>query len=261
MVRLSAACLALLAVAACHPSEPERSRQSTIPKEDLRSGSDYLTPETLAQQEDDFENPGYLWVERGERLFSMASGAETPCSECHDDGLKGVSATYPKFDDTLGRLINLEARINLCRSEHQSLPALDYESEDLLAITAYVANQSRGMPLAVPLTEAARDNYERGKEYFYTRRGQFNLSCEQCHVENNGRKLRGDTISQGHPNGFPAYRFEWQTFGSLHRRLQDCDTGVRAEPFDLGSDTYLDLEYFLSVRANGLEIETPAIRR
>ena len=28
--------------------------------------------------------------------------------------------------------------------------------------------------------------------------------------------LRGDRISQGHPNAWPAYRLEWQTFGSLH---------------------------------------------
>ena len=94
-----------------------------------------------------------------------------------------------------------------------------------------------------------------------TRRGQLNFSCQQCHDETWGKRLRGDTISQGHGNGFPAYRFEWEGFGSLHRRLYDCDTGVRAEPFPLGSQTYVDLEYYLAIRASGLPVESPGIRR
>lgn len=249
-----------LCLAGCGDSTPKAQNFNSIPDDQIKSGSAYLTPETRALQNDDFENPGFLWVDKGAELF--ASGTEGgSCASCHRDGLEGVSVTYPKYDAATQKLINLEQRINLCRSKHQMLPELEYESDDLLSLTAYVANQSHGLPMNVALTEEAQENFDRGQSYFYTRRGQFNLSCEQCHVENFGLKLRGDTISQGHSNGFPAYRFEWQTFGSLHRRLHDCDTGVRAEPNDLGSQKYIDLEYFLGVRATGLKSESPAIRR
>lgn len=235
--------------------------QKTIPPDELQSGFEFLTTETQAQQADEFENPGYLWVDRGANLFDAKTNDEKSCSECHSDGLEGVSTSYPKYVSSAGRLLNIEGRINLCRTSQQNLPALEYESEDLLSLTAYLTNQSLGLPLKVEVTDHTRENFERGQSYFYTRRGQFNLSCEQCHVENWGQKLRGDTISQGHPNGFPTYRFEWQTLGSLHRRLSDCDEGVRAEPFALGSQEYIDLEFYLAVRANGLETEAPSIRR
>ena len=91
--------------------------------------------------------------------------------------------------------------------------------------------------------------------------GTISLSCHQCHDENWGKRLRGDTISQGHGNGFPAYRLEWQTLGSLQRRIRDCDAGVRAEPKAFGDPTYIDLELYLSTRASGLNLESPAIRR
>ena len=103
--------------------------------------------------------------------------------------------------------------------------------------------------------------YRRGEDYFFTRRGQYNLACNQCHNDNWGRQLRGDTISQGHGTAFPGYRFEWQSLGSLQRRLRDCDAGVRAEPLAYGSDDYLAVELYLAKRAEGLPIEVPGVRR
>jgi len=147
------------------------------------------------------------------------------------------------------------------RKTHQNLVPLEYESEDLLALTAFVANQSRGATVAVSKDEATRRRLDNGERYFFTRRGQFNLSCAQCHNDNWGKRLRGDTISQGHGNGFPAYRLEWQSLGSLHRRFRDCDTGVRAEPLPYGDQTYIDLELYLATRGEGLVVESPAVRR
>lgn len=262
MIWKPAACLfAGLTLAACQPSTPEQRVRTDLSADDVKSGFDFLTVETQSLQNDDFENPGYLWVERGAVSFSSQANTDKSCADCHTDNLKGVATRYPAWNDEAQELQNLEARINYCRTEHQDLHELEYESEDLLSLTAFVASQSQGLPMSVQITDQTQPNYENGERYFSTRRGQFNLSCEQCHNENWGKKLRGDTISQGHGNGFPAYRFEWQTLGSLHRRLHDCDTGVRAEPFPLGSQTYIDLEYYLAVRARGLNIESPAIRR
>ena len=136
-----------------------------------------------------------------------------------------------------------------------------YESEELLAITAYVARQSKGMPIGVSIDGAAKAHFEAGEAAYRLRRGQMNLSCAHCHEANWGKRLLSETISQGQPNGYPAYRMEWQTMGSLERRLRACLSGVRAEMLPYGSPEYLDLELYLAWRAQGLPIETPGVRR
>lgn len=252
--------LALLALSACGPDMAKGETGFETPQ----SGSAFLKPDTRALQSDDFANPGFLWVDRGEALFARAPAGGPACASCHDGGeraLEGVAARYPAIDEQTGDLFNLERRINACRTRHQGEAPLEPESEALLSLTAYVAHLSRGVPIDVETGGAARPYYEAGREYFFTRRGQFNLSCHHCHDRNWGQSLRGDTISQGHPNAFPAYRLEWESFGSLHRRLRDCDTGVRAASYPAGSDTYVALELYLAARADGLAMESPGVRR
>ncbi len=228
----------------------------------VQSGRLFLTEETRALQADDFANPGYLWVERGGELFSEG---EKSCAGCHaaagDRSLAGAATRYPQYDAGAGTLINLEGRINRCRQRYQDQPALTYESQDLLALTAYVASLSQGLAMDVPIDAEAAAYFQQGRAYYFQRRGQLNLACNQCHDDNWGKRLRGDTISQGHPNAWPAYRLEWQTFGSLHRRIRDCDAGVRAEPHEPGSEIYISLELYLAWRARGLGMESPGIRR
>ena len=216
-------------------------------------------------QADDTANPGMLWVTRGAALWREPAGADgKSCTSCHGDAstsMKGVATHYPRLDAGSARLINLEGRIQQCRAQRQHASALDYESAELLALTAYVAHQSRGMPVNVTVDWQVRRNFEAGHAMFYRRIGQMNLSCAQCHQDNWGRKLGPETISQGHGVAYPAYRFEWQTLGSLHRRFRSCFAGVRAEPVPLGAPELLDLELYLAWRASSLPLETPGVRR
>lgn len=253
--------LLALPIVAC--SQPSGLTETDVPSNPL-SGYAFLQAETQALQDDDFSNPGFLWLDKGAVLFNQKAKNGQSCSSCHSEKerpLAGAAARYPKYDIPSGTMINIEGRINLCRTKHQNEPEMPYETESLLALTTYVANLSKGSPVAGTISPEGKANFARGKTYFQTRRGQFNLSCAQCHDSNWGKQLRGDTTSQGHTNGFPTYRLEWQTLGSLHKRFQYCDMGVRAEPFPAGSQTYIDLEYYLTHRGKGLKIETPAIRR
>lgn len=231
---------------------------------EIQSGSSFLSPEMRRQQDDPARNPGWFWVEQGEELFSRQPGQGPACLSCHADpgrSLRGAAARYPQVEPASGRLLNLEGRIEQCRSERQKRPAFGYESDELLALTAYVASLSRGLPMAVGTDGPAKPFYEAGRAFYERRQGQLNLSCKQCHDGLVGQKLRGDTISHGAGTGYPAYRLEWNGVGSLHRRLRACSLGVRATQFDYGSPDYLALELYLAARAKGLPVETPAIRR
>jgi sulfur-oxidizing protein SoxA len=203
--------------------EPTRA----IPTSQLRSGKEFVSTETRAQQEDLGVNPGMLWVEQGTKLWNEAAGAEgKSCASCHSEPstMAGVAARYPAYDAKAGRLLNLEARIQQCRTERQKAPPLAYESQPLLSLTALVAHQSRGMPLGVGIDGPARPFFEAGRTLYYEQQGQLDLSCAQCHEQSWGKRLR-------------------------------------AEPPVGGSPELVNLELYLAWRAQGLPVETPAVRR
>jgi L-cysteine S-thiosulfotransferase len=235
-----------------------------IPLSERKSGYDMMGRESRAMQDDDLANPGMLWVLDGEALWKRKAGtADKSCADCHGDArtsMKGVAARYPAFDAARSRPIDLEQRINICRAEQQKAAPLPFESKELLALDAYVSRQSRGMPIEVGSDERSKPFLEKGRALFNQRQGQLNLSCAQCHDDNWGQKLAGAPIPQGHPNGYPLYRLEWQTLGSLQRRLRNCLVGMRAEPYAFGAPEYVDLELYLMSRARGMPMESPAVR-
>ncbi|PYM12276.1 MAG: sulfur oxidation c-type cytochrome SoxA [Candidatus Rokuibacteriota bacterium] len=220
-----------------------------IPRAERRSGYDLMGRETRAMQDDDTANPGMLFVLDGESLWKKKTGA-----------VKGVAARYPAFDAREGRPIDLEQRINRCRVDRQQAPALAWESRDLLALTAYVARQSRGLPIDVTIDARTQPFLDAGRAAFHRRQGQINLSCSQCHDDLWGRKLAGSVIPQAHPTGYPIYRLEWQSLGSLQRRLRNCLIGTRAEAYEFGAPELVDLELYLMWRAQGMKLESPGVR-
>ena len=255
--------LILIALAIC--AAPAVAQHRVIPPSDIKSGFDFLGPDLKKLQQDDFANPGTLWVDRGAKLWGAAAGEDKKsCADCHGDArtsMKGVAVRYPKIDERSGKLMSLGARILQSRVERQKAPPLARESEDLLALDAYITYQSRGLPMEASIDGPARKNFDLGEAFFLRRRGQLNLACTHCHDANWGRTLFAERISQGHPNAWPGYRLDWQTMGSLERRLRACLSGVRAEILPYGSPEYTDLALYLSWRARGLSIESPGVRR
>src|SRR5216110_945668 len=173
MRRLGAA-MSVLAVAAI-------AAAGEIAPSERRSGYDFMSRETRAMQDDDTANPGMLWVLEGGTLWEKKIGAAgRACADCHRDpraSMKGVAARYPAFDAAIGRPISLEQRINRCRIDRQQASALAYESRELLALTAFVARQSRGLPIDVTIDARTQPFLDNGRAAFYRRQGQLNLAC------------------------------------------------------------------------------------
>jgi len=230
-----------------------------------RSGYEFQSSDTQSLQDDDFKNPGMLWVDMGKIRYSEPAGSTgQSCADCHRDLPESVAVSFPKNNRHLGVVVDLTSQIQHCRTVHQKAESFEYESEASLALTVYLGSLSRGQafrPVDSYPQDQLKASIDNGRLYFNRRKGQLNLSCGNCHEESVGKMLRGDLISQGHSNGYPIYRLEWQSLGSLHRRFRSCDIGVRAQPHDLGSATYIDLEAYLRERGAKLTVETPAVRR
>jgi sulfur-oxidizing protein SoxA len=239
------------------------SSQALEAPKDTRQSSYYLmTPENRAMQDDSNLNPALFWVMDGHKLWKEKTGNKNiSCASCHGDSgqkMAGVAAQFPKIQK--GKLQTLEGQINQCRTSRQEAPALAYENKELLALTTFVATQSKGLPIAVQETPQNKKDLQLGRQFFNERMGQLNLSCAQCHQDRAGLKLGGSLIPQGHPTAYPIYRIEWQTMGSLQRRLRNCMSGVRAQQFEYGSQEMAQLELFLMWRARGMPLETPGVR-
>jgi sulfur-oxidizing protein SoxA len=214
-----------------------------IPLSERKSGYEFMSRETRAMQDDAVTGPAVLTLLDGEALWGKLG-----CAACHTN-MKGVAARYPAMVG--GQLTTLEQQVRHKNSE------LAYESHELLALTAFVAKQSRGMPIEV---SAIKSHLEAGSAFFHKRQGQLNLACANCHDDNWGKKLAGTPIPQAHPTGYPIYRLEWQSVGSITRRFRNCLTGMRAELLPHGAPELVDLELYLMWRARGMPMEAPAVR-
>jgi sulfur-oxidizing protein SoxA len=223
-----------------------------------RGGIEFQGASVRAMQADAFSNPGSLWIDRGQALWSER------CTGCHgtvESSMRGVAVRYPRFDPQLGRVVNLEQRINACVVRAPEAKPFPWESQELLGLTTLVGHQSAGLPFDVKIEGPAASTYARGREIYFQRQGQLNVACTQCHDRNYGRKLLAETISQGQPADWPAYRLEWQTLGSLQRRLRACYFGVRADIPDFGAPDLVALELYLAERARGLTTQVPGVRK
>ncbi len=266
VVRLLTGSALLLLLSGSHSGMTSAySQQSATAFENVASsGYSYMGDQIQALQDDDFLNPGMFAVEAGAELWSAADGAAgLSCASCHGDAetsMRGVAAKYPVYDPATGKLMNLELRINDMRTRYMRVSPFPYESDSLLSLTAFIAHQSRGVPMHVDISGEALRFWEEGRDFYSSRRGQLDLACSQCHDNLAGFQLRGDRVSQGQSSGFPFYRLMWRSMGSLHRMFHWCNTSLRAEPYPLGSQEYLNLELYLAWRGRGLLMETPAVR-
>ena len=232
--------------------------------DDFVNGPYSLNEDMRRQWEEKEQFPPYEFsLEAGKELFAKPFANGKHYADCFSDQGIGVRQNYPRFDEKSGKIVTLELALKKCR-EANGEKTISYTGEDMAALTAYMAFTSRGRPfdIKIPDDPRAREAYENGKRYFYTRRGQLNFSCATCHVQNPGERLRAEVLAPalGILNAMPIYRSEWGGMGTVSRRFISCNSQVRSVPLEPQSEEYRDLEYFLSYVSNGLPISGPGSR-
>jgi sulfur-oxidizing protein SoxA len=174
--------------------------------------------------------------------------------------MKGVRAVYPKWNEAAGEVRTLEMQVNDCRTNRMGAEAWKWTGGDMVDMTALLASVSRGLPMNVAIDGPVADTWEMGKEIYYTRYGQLELSCANCHEDNYGNMIRADHLSQGQINGFPTYRLKNAKLNAVHSRFRGCVRDTRAETFAVGSPEFIALELYVASRGNGLSVEGPSVR-
>jgi L-cysteine S-thiosulfotransferase len=229
------------------------------------SGNAFLPPGLRKLQDESATSPIALWLDKGRALWADSSSGPS-CQSCHAsvESLKNSAATHPRLAVNGQRLINLEDQIIAC-SARTGRPNSKPEDDDVLALSAALHDAAKGVPIDVRPAPGQAAAWQallgQGAQRFATRLGRLNLACVHCHEQNVGRQMRTDVVSPGHPTGFPVYRMGWQRLGSLERRLRACYSGVQAVLPPAGAAELRELELYLKVRASGMPIEGPSIRR
>jgi sulfur-oxidizing protein SoxA len=235
------------------------------PVMDFQNGVYSILPEAREQWEAIEEFPPYeIAIENGEKLYHSKFANGKSLADCF--GPEGaVRGQYPFWDKDRGMVITMERAVNECREANGEKP-YGWKKGKIADVTAYMSFNSRGQEIKVDIPSddpRALAAYEEGKEQFYTKRGQLNFACADCHMLTAGNLYRADTTSPafGHATSWPVFRSKWQSMGTLHRRFAGCHTNIRANPYKAQGTEYSNLEYFVTYMSNGLEFNGPAARK
>lgn len=229
----------------------------------IYSGWLFREDDTRSMQKDDFDNPGMVFVDRGLDSWNAAQGKNgESCAGCHQgpESMAGLRAVMPRVDEKTGNLMIMEDYVNGCVTERMGLEAWGMTSNKMKDMLALISMQSRGEVVNVAIDGAAAPFYEKGKEIYYTRYGQLEMSCANCHEDNYGNFIRADHLSQGQVSGFPVYRLKDAGLVSAQQRFVGCVRDTRAETFKAGSDEFKALELYVASRGNGLSTEGVGVR-
>ncbi|MBF0470778.1 MAG: sulfur oxidation c-type cytochrome SoxA [Gammaproteobacteria bacterium] len=263
---------ALTAVEATTPEEDREQfvrynteRFPNVPAEEFVNGAYAIDPIGRENWEAIEEFPPYEpFIEDGEAMWNTPFANGKGYSDCFPKG-PAIAADYPRWDREKGMVVTLPLAVNQCRQAHGEKP-LKYKKGSINNILSYIAYESRGevtrveIPADDPRALAA---YEAGKKFYFTRRGQLNFSCANCHLQNSGNQVRSEILSPplGHTTHWPVYRAKWGTVGTLHRRFSGCNENIRAKALKAQGEQYRNLEYFLTYLNNGQVLNGPGARK
>jgi len=243
-----------------------KSRFPSIGFSDYKNGVYSVDSSSREQWESIEEFPPYeINIEQGEELFNIPFKNGNIYASCFENKGIGIRQNYPYFDEDTNQVMTLELAINKCRKKNGEKPLNYYKGGPMADISAYMAYTSRGniINIEIPNNEKALEAYEDGKKLYFSKKGQLNFSCADCHIWQSGTKLRADITSPGigHSTHFPVYRSSAGRLVTLHERFAGCLNRIRAKPYKAQKDEYRNLEYFVTYMSNGLEINGPGSRK
>lgn len=215
-------------------------------------------------QRDEFN--GDLLFEEAKVLYSRPGSKGKSCASCHGENgekLKGVAAHYPKYDNKLGRMVSLITRVKLCGEKYVGTD-LSEDTGDNNLLVAYVTSFSHGTPIQVDVSSGpGKEAFERGRDFFFKRVGQFHFACASCHTPPSAlKKLRGmrPSTPYGDAASYPIFEFpaypERHYLVTMQHQIKACAAAARMKTQKEGSPEYTDMEVFLRSLANGYEINT-----
>jgi diheme cytochrome SoxA (sulfur oxidation) len=269
-ISVGAILLSVAGLASASPQSDQKAFQNyflkrfpNVKKDDFVNGPYPFDPGGRAQWKQIMEFPPYEFaVSEGKTLFETPFKNGKKYAGCFPNGGIGVAQNYPIFDAKKGKVVPLEVAINDCRTKNGEKP-YPWGKGKLAEISAYMTSTSDGKPFDVKVEgKDAEAAYENGKRVFFTRRGQLGFSCASCHMEQASRQLRGQILgpAYGLIASFPVYRSKWGDIGTVDRRFAGCFGKVRASAPPMQSETFRDLQYYLTYMSNGLPVSGPGAR-
>lgn len=215
------------------------------------------------------------YIEQGEVLFRQTGVNGWSCDDCHEQGkapdLKGRAANYPRYQASLKKVISLEDRINLCRSQHQASTPYPLGSAPSNQLSAYVKYLSRNSPIEPEGGTQTAAAWARGERSFYKKTGRLNLACADCHRVAATKWLRGQWLSAIRPGGdevataatWPRHFISGHDLGliSLQQRIRHCQAVTETFPQELGSAEYNDMELYMMTLARDMPMLAPTMSK
>ncbi len=243
--------------------EHYKQRLPGVKFENYVLGALALNKDALDQYESIMTFPPFVNdVDQGRKTWEKPFKNGKTFASCFANGGENVAGNYPQFDNASGKVVTFENTLNACLRRNDE-PELKYGSSELGLLSAYVRSLSDGMKVQVKVeSPTALAAYEKGKALYYSRRGQLNFSCANCHVDNVGMFVRSEQLSPlvGQAVHWPVFRAGTELV-TLHARYRQCQKNVRATPLEFNSEEYNNLEYFMTYMSNGLPMQSPVFRK
>lgn len=237
--------------------------------ETLSRGSYSFNEDKLMQFEDLMEMPPFEdSLDKGESIWNKAFANGKTFASCFSMKPEQIRTSFPRWNSKTKKVETLEAQVNKCRVDNGEKP-WGYKKGNIAFVSSYLNSIAAGSKINVIVPEGDEDAFEAwndGKKTFYTKRGQLNLSCADCHAYSAGKWIRGNILSpaKGHVTHFPVWRGKWAKssngYGTLQRRYGGCYKQVRAQPAKTQGKEYTNLEFFHTSMSNGMDYVGPEYR-
>ena len=239
---------------------------------DFRNGSYSLDEAKAVQWESQRDFPPFLdHLDKGEELWNTPFANGKTFADCLGSDTSTIRVQYPRWNAQTRKVETLEGQLRACQKANGEKP-FKGKRGNIAYLSAWLSQEANGQVINVVVPQNDPDAvaaYEAGKKFFYTKRGQLNMSCADCHVYNSGMMARGNLLSPaiGQVTHFPVWRGKWARatqgkdgFGTLQRRYDGCNKQVRAKPFKNQGEEYSNLEYFHQSMSNGQVVDAPDYR-